>query len=89
MMRKGFKEIGFYTYKSQTPIIPIFIGDEMKALAVTNFLKENGVFATPVLPPAVPPGEAAGNRTSYMALSFLRGACQKYWKYLKKAKKRI
>ena len=66
MMRRGFKEIGFYTYKSQTPIIPIFIGDEMKALAVTNFLKENGVFATPVLPPAVPKGEAL-IRTSYMA----------------------
>jgi 8-amino-7-oxononanoate synthase len=66
MMRNGFKEIGFYTYNSQTPIIPIFIGDEMKALAVTNFLKENGVFATPVLPPAVPQGEAL-IRTSYMA----------------------
>lgn len=66
MMRKGFKEIGFFTYNSQTPIIPIFIGDEMKALSVTNFLKENGVFATPVLPPAVPQGEAL-IRTSYMA----------------------
>lgn len=66
MMRKGFKDIGFYTYNSQTPIIPIFIGDEMKALTVTNFLKENGVFATPVLPPAVPQGEAL-IRTSYMA----------------------
>ena len=66
MMRNGFKEIGFYTYNSQTPIIPIFIGDEMKALMVTNFLKDNGVFATPVLPPAVPKGEAL-IRTSYMA----------------------
>lgn len=66
MIRNGFKEIGFYTYDSETPIIPIFIGDEMKALAVTNFLKENGVFATPVLPPAVPKGEAL-IRTSYMA----------------------
>ena len=66
MMRNGFKDIGFYTYNSQTPIIPIFIGDEMKALTVTNFLKENGVFATPVLPPAVPQGEAL-IRTSYMA----------------------
>ncbi|MEC7278323.1 MAG: pyridoxal phosphate-dependent aminotransferase family protein [Bdellovibrionota bacterium] len=66
MMRNGFKEIGFYTYNSQTPIIPIFVGDEMKALMVTNFLKDNGVFATPVLPPAVPKGEAL-IRTSYMA----------------------
>lgn len=65
-MRKGFEEIGFYTYNSKTPIIPIFIGDEMKSLMVTNFLKDNGVFATPVLPPAVPTGEAL-IRTSYMA----------------------
>jgi 8-amino-7-oxononanoate synthase len=66
MMREGFKEIGFYTYNSQTPIIPIFIGDETKALQVTNYLKDHGVFATPVLPPAVPKGQAL-IRTSYMA----------------------
>ena len=65
-MREGFAEIGFYTYNSQTPIIPIFIGDETKALTVTNYLKDRGVFATPVLPPAVPKGEAL-IRTSYMA----------------------
>lgn len=85
MMRKGFKEIGFYTYKSQTPIIPIFIGDEMKALAVTNFLKENGVFATPVLPPAVPQGEAL-IRTSYMA-SHSSEELTKVLEVLEKAKK--
>ncbi len=66
MMREGFKTIGFYTYGSETPIIPIFVGDEIKSLQVTQFLKENGVFATPVLPPAVPQGEAL-IRTSYMA----------------------
>lgn len=65
-VREGFKDIGFYTYNSQTPIIPIFIGDEMKSLQVTNFLNEKGIFATPVLPPAVPKGEAL-IRTSYMA----------------------
>ena len=65
-MRNGFKEIGFYTYDSKTPIIPIFIGDEMKSLQVTNFLKDEGIFATPVLPPAVPKGESL-IRTSYMA----------------------
>ncbi len=66
MMRNGFKELGFYTYGSQTPIIPIFIGDDMKALQMTKFLEAHGVFCTPVLPPAVPKGEAL-IRTSYMA----------------------
>lgn len=65
-MRNGFKELGFYTYGSQTPIIPIFIGDDMKALKMTKFLESHGVFCTPVLPPAVPKGEAL-IRTSYMA----------------------
>ncbi|MGZ3868869.1 MAG: serine palmitoyltransferase [Bacteriovorax sp.] len=66
MMRNGFQELGFYTYGSQTPIIPIFIGDDMKALKMTKFLEAHGVFCTPVLPPAVPKGEAL-IRTSYMA----------------------
>lgn len=65
-MREGFQDIGFYTYNSQTPIIPILIGDELKSMQVTKFLNENGVFATPVAPPAVPKGEAL-IRTSYMA----------------------
>jgi 8-amino-7-oxononanoate synthase len=85
MMRQGFKDIGFYTYNSQTPIIPIFIGDEMKALTVTNYLKDNGVFATPVLPPAVPKGEAL-IRTSYMA-SHSKEELTKVLEVLKKAKK--
>lgn len=65
-MIKGFKEIGFYTYDSKTPILPIFIGDDLKAMLITKFLSEHGVFATPVIPPAVPKGEAL-IRTSYMA----------------------
>jgi 8-amino-7-oxononanoate synthase len=65
-MRKGFQELGFFTYGSQTPIIPLFIGDDMKALKMTKWLESKGVFATPVLPPAVPKGEAL-IRTSYMA----------------------
>ncbi len=65
-IQKGFKELGFYTYNSETPIVPVFIGDDLKAMQVTQFLKENGVFATPVISPAVPKGEAL-IRTSYMA----------------------
>lgn len=65
-MQEGFKNIGFYTYNSQTPVIPIFIGDELKAMQVTRFLQENGIFATPVITPAVSPEEAL-IRTSYMS----------------------
>jgi len=65
-MRKGFQEMNVYTYNSKTPIIPIFIGDDLKAMQITQFLQEQGVFATPVISPAVPKGEAL-IRTSYMA----------------------
>lgn len=65
-MKQGFSELGFYTYGSCTPIIPIYIGDDVKALQMTKFLEQEGIFCTPVLPPAVPKGEAL-IRTSYMA----------------------
>ena len=65
-MNKGFSEMGFYTYGSQTPIIPILIGDDIKSMQVTQFLQEHGVFATPVVSPAVGRGESL-IRTSYMA----------------------
>lgn len=65
-IQDSFKELGFYTYNSQTPIVPVFIGDDVKAMQVTHYLQEKGVFATPVISPAVPKGEAL-IRTSYMA----------------------
>lgn len=51
---KGFKSMGFNTGKSESPIIPLFIGDDMKALTITKILLENGVFVNPVVSPAVP-----------------------------------
>lgn len=65
-MQEGFNQIGFYTFNSQTPIIPIFIGDELKAMQVTQYLQDHGIFATPVITPAVGPEETL-IRTSYMA----------------------
>lgn len=65
-MKRGFSELGFNTLNSQTPIIPVVIGDDLKAFMFTKALYENGVFATPVVKPAVPDGMAL-IRTSYMA----------------------
>ncbi len=66
MIRNGFKDIGLFTYGSKTPIIPVLVGDDFKSLEVTKYLTDSGIFATPVIPPAVPSGEAL-IRTSYMA----------------------
>ncbi len=58
--------MGYNTLGSQTPIIPLLIGDDLTAFAFAQKLYEEGVFATPVVKPAVPDG-CALIRTSYMA----------------------
>ena len=50
----GFKSLGFNTGKSESPIIPLFIGNDVKALTLTQMLFEDGVFINPVVSPAVP-----------------------------------
>ena len=63
---KGFKEIGLDTGESESPVIPVIIGEDEKCFAFWKALYENGVFANPVISPATPPGRAL-IRTSYMA----------------------
>lgn len=65
-MKKGLTAMGYNTLNSQTPIIPLLIGDDYTAFAFTQKLYELGVFATPVVRPAVPEN-CALIRTSYMA----------------------
>jgi 8-amino-7-oxononanoate synthase len=65
-MRKGYRELGFDVGASQTPIIPIMIGDDMPTLLFWKELYDAGVYTNPVLPPAVPPSKSL-LRTSYMA----------------------
>lgn len=65
-MKAGLEELGFDTMGSQTPVIPVLIGDDLKAFMFVKRLYELGVFATPVVSPAVPKGYAL-IRTSYMA----------------------
>jgi len=65
-MHQGLAELGYNTLNSRTPIIPLLIGDDTMAFTFSQKLYENGVFATPVVSPAVPEG-CALIRTSYMA----------------------
>jgi 8-amino-7-oxononanoate synthase len=65
-MREEIQRLGFNTLGSQTPIIPLLIGDDFTAFAFTQKLYDAGVFATPVVKPAVPEN-CALIRTSYMA----------------------
>jgi len=65
-MRKAYRAMGFNIGTSETPIIPIIIGDDEKTLLFWRALIDNGVFVNPVLSPAVPAGMQL-LRTSYMA----------------------
>jgi 8-amino-7-oxononanoate synthase len=65
-MKKGYDEMGFNTGTSETPIIPIIIGDDLKTFYFWKLLYENGIFTNPVISPAVEPGRQL-LRTSYMA----------------------
>ncbi len=65
-MREGFQQLGFNTGQSETPVIPIYIGDDMKTLFTWKALFDAGIYVNPVLPPGVSPGQSL-LRTSYMA----------------------
>lgn len=65
-MRAEFRRLGFNVGDSQTPIIPIIIGDDTRTFQAWKALYEAGVYTNPVISPAVPP-ELSLLRTSYMA----------------------
>ena len=65
-MREGFRDQGFDVWDSETPIIPVVVGDMETCFRFWRDLLEEGVFVNAVVPPAVPQGQSL-MRTSYMA----------------------
>lgn len=53
-MQKGLRELGYDIGLSQTPIIPVVIGELDLMLVFWKELFDAGVFTNPVTPPAVP-----------------------------------
>ncbi len=84
-MKSNLDNMGYNTLDSETPVIPLMIGDEIKTHQFASALYEMGVFATVVVFPAVPAGQAM-IRTSYMAnhtqkeLDYVLDMCQKLGK---------
>ena len=56
--REGLRSLGFDTGESVTPIIPVMVGDERKAMQLADDLFEAGVFAQALAFPTVPRGKA-------------------------------
>ena len=65
-MREGFRNLGFDVWDSETPIIPVVVGDMEQCFRFWRDLLAEGVFVNAVVPPAVPKGQSL-MRTSYMA----------------------
>ncbi|MBZ0290741.1 MAG: aminotransferase class I/II-fold pyridoxal phosphate-dependent enzyme, partial [Anaerolineae bacterium] len=65
-MRAGFKQLGYDTGRSNTPIIPILIREDFRTVLAWGALIQEGVYTNPVVPPGVPPNNSL-LRTSYMA----------------------
>ena len=62
---KGLSQLGFNTGPTQTPIVPIILGNDLSTIRLWKGLFEAGAYTNPVLSPAVPPG-GQRLRTSYM-----------------------
>lgn len=65
-MREGLRAIGYDIGSSETPIIPVRVGDSLTAFKMCKELQNEGVFVNPVVAPAVPEGECI-LRVSLMA----------------------
>jgi 8-amino-7-oxononanoate synthase len=65
-MNAALNDLGFDTGEAASPVIPMVVGDDFTAYRMVADLHEEGVFANPVVSPAVAEGRAM-IRTSYMA----------------------
>ncbi len=65
-MQSAYRDLGFNIGGTQSPVVPIIIGDFERTLVFWKELFEAGVFVNPIVSPAVPP-DMCLLRTSYMA----------------------
>ncbi len=65
-MRREYHALGFDIGASQTPIIPIIVGQEIRTALVWKRLYEEGVYTNVFVPPGVP-ANLSLLRTSYMS----------------------
>jgi glycine C-acetyltransferase len=58
LFKQGLQRLGFDTGASETPITPVIVGDERRAMALSDRLFDEGVFALGIAFPTVPRGRA-------------------------------
>ncbi len=57
-LRNGLRNLGLDTGHSNTPIIPVVVGDAVNSFKVCKMMQDEGIFINPVVPPAVQPGQS-------------------------------
>jgi 7-keto-8-aminopelargonate synthetase-like enzyme len=65
-VRTELRGMGYNVGQTETPIIPIVIGDSMNTIKAWKIFFEAGIYTNVAIPPAVPPDYGL-LRTSYMA----------------------
>ena len=65
-MQKELSGLGFDTFGSESPIVPVIVGGTLRTFEFWKRLLDAGVFTNPVIAPAVP-ATSGRIRTSYMA----------------------
>ncbi len=54
MFNQGLIEMGYNIMNSETALVPVLIGDEERTLELARFINDNGLYACPILYPAIP-----------------------------------
>jgi len=83
-LNEGFQKLGFNIGNSETPIIPVMLGDEDMAREFSKRLFEEGVFASAICFPMVPKGTARVRVIT--SASFSKEDCDVGLKAFKKVK---
>ncbi len=65
-LKENLKQLNFNLLPTETPIIPLLVGDDAKALSMALELEKEGVFVNPIIPPGVS-AESSLIRISVMA----------------------
>ena len=65
-MHQEYRNLGFDIGTTETPVIPIIVGEDLQTFQFWREMFDQGIFANPIISPAVPKGKAL-IRTSYTA----------------------
>jgi 8-amino-7-oxononanoate synthase len=58
VMRSRLTDLGFRVGTNRSPILPLFVGDDERAVRLSAELLARGIFVPAIRPPTVPPGTA-------------------------------